>query len=811
MIRYKPNLLRFTVLAAFALVVLAGCKGNAGAPIPTPAAVVAPPFSTDAAVPDAATAAVDKTKGGTISLNDGAEATFPPDALVNDATVTLRTASEPSAVPVPWSIAGQAYELEIDGSELTGVVSLRLPLPPGVTSDQYDLAPYRWNGRLWERVTGRDVTGGVQIGVGKPGTYALLGRWRLADASLALIKPDILPGQQSIPLTVVGQYRYSAIPALQDGLAPAHLLLKRDTSGGAGLVAGDPNQDQTVDEMTLYFKPDPARSDGLIQFQHVFDLTPGTLDVDPGVHSRFYVVLNVEDAATPTRRISTGVDYTQNLPIQIQGMQVIRPIILHEDRVRLRWKISLNNLTFQTPEARTATLELQPIIDKGGVGDYKVVLEVEQEGQWAPVSNELSVQLAVRPTVIPLSAPTATPALVAITTPIAIPSPAVPTRRPTPRPSDASQARITSTPTITPTAATTGTPTATPWDWANLFRADRYTIASGECTNLHWDVENVVAVRFNGQGATGKETRRECPKETTTYSLSVTSSTGTQEYVVTIHVVPAGQPDVVFTADQMQIAPNGCTILRWSVTGVREVRLNGEAVDGVSFRKECLNQTATFTLTVLTTAGETVSRALTIAVSDATATPTGGPDNAAFWADGYALPDGGCTTLHWRVQNVRSVHLDGEGKTGIGTQPNTCPPRSPNSYTLQITDTSGAVTTRQITLTTGDPGLAPNEVIARGIVRQSAQRNDIRPNEAGDQPGYSVTIEGAQAVYSGSSGLIGSAITLQITQQAIDSKGTSQLHWPVRPSQPVEFRAVCESGVCYLDEGGASYLYWRGE
>ncbi|MGE5601578.1 MAG: hypothetical protein ACM30E_00920, partial [Nitrososphaerales archaeon] len=234
-------------------------------------------------------------------------------------------------------------------------------------------------------------------------------------------------------------------------------------------------------------------------------------------------------------------------------------------------------------------------------------------------------------------------------------------------------------------------------------------------------------------------------------------------------------------------------------------------VNGVSSRQVCPSQTTNFTLEVLTTAGEIVTRTLTIAVSSATATPTGGPANPAFWAEGYALPDGGCTTLHWSVNNVRAVRLDGEGKEGVGTKPNTCPSQSPQSYTLEITDASGATTLKELTLTTGDPGLAANEVIARGIVVQSVQQSDIRPNEEGNQTGYTVTIEGIQSLYAGSSGLVGTTATLQVPQLLIDSEDDSQLHWPVHSSQPVEFRAVCESSICYLDPGSLSYLYWRGE
>ncbi len=414
-------------------------------------------------------------------------------------------------------------------------------------------------------------------------------------------------------------------------------MLKQDSSGGAGLVAGNPDLDKTVDEMTLYFKPDPAQSQGLIQFSHVFDLVPGLLDLDPGGNTRFYVVMTVKDAAAPTRRISSGVEYTQILPIQIQNMEVVRPVVLQEDQVRLRWKVSLNGLTFQTPDARTTTLELQPIIDMGGVGDYKIVLEVEQEGAWAPISNEVSVQLALRATPTALPGSTATPELIAMGTPdSAIPSPAVPTRRPTPP----LQARVTATPAPSPTT-TGGTPTPTRWDTNNIFRADKYSVNPGECTNLTWSVENVISVRFQGSAATGNETRRVCPTQTTTYMLSVTSSAGTQEYTVTIQVAPAGSSGISFTADKQQIAPGECVTLAWSATDVREVRLNGTGVDGVATRRNCdLNQTTNFELSVLTNTGETVVRRLTIVVSGATATPTGGSASAVFYAERYALPAG---------------------------------------------------------------------------------------------------------------------------------------------------------------------------
>jgi hypothetical protein len=441
MISHRSVLLRAATLAAVTLLLLAGCKGaSTPTAAPTPGTALVAPFSTEQAEPDEAVVQIQKDKGGTITLQDGAQVTVPAGALTEDASVRFKTAINPPAAPVPLSILGRGYELTIDGAELTGAALLKLPLPPGVTPDQYEVGAYRWSDRLWERVTAKNLTGAIQSGVNEPGTVALLGKWRLADAAIALVKPETTPGQQSIPLTVAGQYRYSAIPALQDGLVPAHLELKYDSSGGAGLVTGDPSLDTTVDNATLYFKPDPGQSQGLIQFSHVFDVVPGLLNLDPGVSTRFYAVLTVDDSAAPTRRVSNGVEYTQILPITIQNMEVVRPVLLQDDKVNLRWKIMLNGLTFQTPEAKGPTLKLQPVIDQGGVGDYKIVLEIEHDGEWAPISNELSVSLAVKPTATPLpGTPSATPVLVAITTPGAIPSPAVPTRRPTPSGSGGTQ------------------------------------------------------------------------------------------------------------------------------------------------------------------------------------------------------------------------------------------------------------------------------------------------------------------------------------------------------------------------------------
>jgi hypothetical protein len=790
-------------LLGLTLLLATGC--NRVAPTPTPAPV-APPFSREELPPDEAIADVESARGGAIALQDGAQATLPPGALAQDARVTFRTATDTPGVPIPSSILGQAYELAVDGSEMTGVALIRLPLPPGVTADQYKIAPYRWTGRLWERVATRETVGGVQFGVGEPGLFALLGEWRLADAALALIKPDTLPGQQSIPMTVVGQYRYAAVPALQDDLVPAQLTLKQDTSGGAGLVTGDPNLDSTVGETTLYFKPDPAQSEGLIEFNHVFDVLPGLLQVDPGVNTRFYSVLTVEDSAAPTRRVSTGVDYTQILPIQLQDMKVVRPILQGEERLALRWRILLNGLTFQTPPAPGPELELQPIIDQGGVGDYKIVLEVESEGAWAPISNEVSVQLALRPTAtLEPGLPTPTPALVAIATPgPVVTAPAVPTRRATPAGGGAgASASPTATLTVTPTLPVT--PTATRTDWANVFRADKYAVTPPDCANLQWQVENVISVTFQGQPATGSETRQVCPTQTTTYILSAQSSAGTQEYTVTIQVVGSGQSAVTFTADKYTVAPQGCATLTWNATNVKEVRLNGEGVAGVASRQVCPEQTTDYELTVTDNNGQITSKKLTITVSQSPAVVTGN----AFWAEQYTMPVNACTTLRWNIPSAREVYLDGQGVNGVGSQ-QACP-TGQQWYTLEITDTSGDATVLEIILNAGEPILNPDEVIAQGIVNAVTRVNDVDPVEQGDQPGYNVTIDALRVLWAGMPAFNQANVTVGVSQVAINLGETVPLHWPLRPGQQVEFRAGCAGASCRFDYNSEQYLLWRSQ
>ncbi len=75
-------------------------------------------------------------------------------------------------------------------------------------------------------------------------------------------------------------------------------------------------------------------------------------------------------------------------------------------------------------------------------------------------------------------------------------------------------------------------PTATPAPGV-AFWADTYQLQVGQCTGIHWDVQNVQAVYFYQQGqswenhgVTGKEDRTVCPNQSTTYYLRVVFTDG---------------------------------------------------------------------------------------------------------------------------------------------------------------------------------------------------------------------------------------------------------------------------------------------
>lgn len=68
------------------------------------------------------------------------------------------------------------------------------------------------------------------------------------------------------------------------------------------------------------------------------------------------------------------------------------------------------------------------------------------------------------------------------------------------------------------------------------FWADSTSIIRGQCTTVHWQVDNVEAVYFNGLGTSGYGAQQVCPTASTNYNLAVVKNGQTTNYSVVVNV-----------------------------------------------------------------------------------------------------------------------------------------------------------------------------------------------------------------------------------------------------------------------------------
>jgi hypothetical protein len=106
--------------------------------------------------------------------------------------------------------------------------------------------------------------------------------------------------------------------------------------------------------------------------------------------------------------------------------------------------------------------------------------------------------------------------------------------------------------------------------------------------------------------------------------------------------------------------------------------------------------TSAFTPTLEAT--EALTPTATFPPPTRTPTPTSPPPAAIieFWADAGEIDAGKCTKLHWRVENVQAVFLDGGGVVGTGSR-EVCPCET-MTYVLSVTLLDGAKTERSVTI-----------------------------------------------------------------------------------------------------------------
>jgi hypothetical protein len=96
------------------------------------------------------------------------------------------------------------------------------------------------------------------------------------------------------------------------------------------------------------------------------------------------------------------------------------------------------------------------------------------------------------------------------------------------------------------------------------FNADTYSLISGECTRLRWDVKNAEVLTLESQPVLPLEAEQVCPPTTKTYKMVASNSTEEVESFVTIEVsVPVVPPKA---PAQLNIVNQVCTGQTYTVT-----------------------------------------------------------------------------------------------------------------------------------------------------------------------------------------------------------------------------------------------------
>ncbi len=225
------------------------------------------------------------------------------------------------------------------------------------------------------------------------------------------------------------------------------------------------------------------------------------------------------------------------------------------------------------------------------------------------------------------------------------------------------------------------------------FSTDRTFIAPGQCAQISWTVAGARGVFYGARTVSPQGTRRECPAVSTRYTLRVVGHDG-QVFSREIDVI-IGVADVTFTVDQESIQPGQCATLEWRVTGVQQVFIQGEAVEGEGFRQVCPTETTTYNLHAVTADGSAIDREVTVTIG-ATPVPGGGGLSIVFNADRTFISAGECAVLNWQVSGAVSVTYQ-SAPVGFSGSRQECPTTS-TTYVLRVTTASNTVDTRFVTV-----------------------------------------------------------------------------------------------------------------
>jgi len=273
------------------------------------------------------------------------------------------------------------------------------------------------------------------------------------------------------------------------------------------------------------------------------------------------------------------------------------------------------------------------------------------------------------------------------------------------------------------------------------FGADPPTIAAGESSTLSWIVVGATTVSIDqGIGNVALTGRRAVmPSATTVYTLKATNAAG-MSATATAQVIVSGAPSIsavlpsvnYFTANPSSIIAGSSAILSWDVSNATSITINPGVGTFASSGTTMVSPAAstTYTLTATNAAGTTT--AMTQVTVSGTPSPfTGLPVVNYFTANPPIISAGSSTTLSWDVSNATSVTIDnGVGNVGSTGTVSVSPAMSIN-YTLTASNASGWYSLTisvmvsapsplpDLTITTGNPTLAPSTVVPGGSVSLS--------------------------------------------------------------------------------------------
>lgn len=236
------------------------------------------------------------------------------------------------------------------------------------------------------------------------------------------------------------------------------------------------------------------------------------------------------------------------------------------------------------------------------------------------------------------------------------------------------------------------------------FRAAPSTIKAGDSANLVWETENAQRVSISGIGQVNPSgTASVSPRETTTYTITVTNQFGEVNSTVTVTVTPAGSSPKIgtFTSSPVEIGEGEAATLTWQVEGSESVEITDLGkVSGSGSAVVRPTETRTYTLTAKNqygteTAGVTIKVLPVARVLSFTASPS------------QSQRPGDPIRLAWSTSGATEVSISGIGAVTPTGQLDVTP-QADTTYTLTA---RGAKNTATQSITVRVSGLRAPTVI----------------------------------------------------------------------------------------------------